>query len=99
MGVLLKYVENPEIFEAKPKFLDKFRNLVSQMVTRFSGTKEVAIDNNEEVLNLQEESRSSKEEVDTSQQVDIRLKEQPKTFRQTQLFLKRRTSNLKILQL
>ena len=58
MGVLLKYVEDPSIFETKPGFLNKFRTLVSNMVTKFSGTKDVAINNNEEFLGVCKKSKS-----------------------------------------
>ena len=73
MGVLLKYVENPSIFETKPGFLNKFRTLVSNMVTKFSGTSDVAIKNNEEFLEFARRVKASTEgrQVDTSQQVDI----------------------------
>ena len=73
MGVLLKYVENPAIFESKPGFLNKFRTLVSSMVAKFSGTKDVAINNNEEFLEFARRVKASTEgrDVDTSQQVDI----------------------------
>ena len=73
MGVLLRYVEDPALFEEKPSFINKFRALVNKMFAKNTDFKGAPIRNNEEFLKFARNVAAAArgEAVDVNQEVNI----------------------------